>query len=300
MSPIEPINQQLDLSPYNVSHILSVVPGPLPQLYLENFKHFQVEITDEPLSNIIPYLNKCYDFMIDALGREKIHKNSVLVHCAQGESRLVTVVAAFLMKHYGLSRDNAIHAVIRKCPSAMPNDGFIRQLDLYKEMGFEEDSEFPAYRSFVDSLASPDELRERFVSKFSSDSESRPLTFTLRCKRCRHTLASSHHVELHETPDEASKQSLFIKTAANLRRVISREAASVTCSHHFLTEPTAWMKPEMEKQEMDGKLNCPKCDAKVGAYSWKGSRCSCGKWMIPAIHLQTAKVDRVVAKNGEI
>lgn len=297
LSSIEPINQQLDLTQYNISHVLSVVPGPLPELYLENYQRLQVPITDESLSNIIPYLNKCYDFMIDALGPNKAHERSVLVHCAQGESRLVTVVAAFLMKRYGLSRDNAIHAVIRKCPEAMPNDGFLRQLDLFKEMGFEEDNEFPAYRSFVDGLASSDELRERFVAKLSSDHESRPLTFFLRCKRCRHTLASSHHVELHDTPDEDSKQSLFIKTAANLRRVISREAASVSCSHHFLAEPTAWMGPEMDKQEMDGKLNCPKCDAKVGAYSWKGSRCSCGKWMTPAIHLQTAKVDKVIAKD---
>ena len=31
---------------------------------------------------------------------------------------------------------------------------------------------------------------------------------------------------------------------------------------------------------------------KVGAYNWKGSRCSCRKWVTPAIHLQSNRVDQ--------
>ena len=53
------------------------------------------------------------------------------------------------------------------------------------------------------------------------------------------------------------------------------------------------MKQELDKAEMEGKFLCPKCSSKVGGYSWRGSRCSCGKWMVPAIHLQEAKVDYI-------
>ncbi|CAI4383767.1 BAF_collapsed_G0031230.mRNA.1.CDS.1 [Saccharomyces cerevisiae] len=53
------------------------------------------------------------------------------------------------------------------------------------------------------------------------------------------------------------------------------------------------MQPELQgKQELEGKFSCPGCSSKVGGYNWKGSRCSCGKWVIPAIHLQTSKVDQ--------
>lgn len=63
-------------------------------------------------------------------------------------------------------------------------------------------------------------------------------------------------------------------------------------------EPLDWMKDELEKTEIEGRFNCPndKCGAKIGGYDWRGSRCSCGKWVIPGIHLQIARVDEVKSK----
>ena len=116
----------------------------------------------------------------------------------------------------------------------------------------------------------------------------------LRCKRCRQVLALSSQIETHEPPEADSRQAQFIKTAPNSRRIIDVKPASPSCSHYFLTEPLNWMKDELQgKGELDGKFQCPKCNSKVGGYSWKGTRCSCGRWMIPALHVQTAKVDFV-------
>lgn len=93
-----------------------------------------------------------------------------------------------------------------------------------------------------------------------------------RCKGCATTLASSSSLVRHPPADEG------------------------TCQHHFL-EPVEWMRPELELGELEGKLACPKCRKKVGSYLWQGSRCSCGKWVIPSFKLSKAKVDEMASTS---
>jgi dual specificity phosphatase 12 len=59
------------------------------------------------------------------------------------------------------------------------------------------------------------------------------------------------------------------------------------------------MRPELEKEELDGRLECPnpKCGAQVGRYAWQGMRCSCGIWVCPAFSLQKGRVDEVIKKT---
>src|ERR1700733_4423903 len=66
--------------------------------------------------------------------------------------------------------------------------------------------------------------------------------------------------------------------------------ASLTCAHLFL-DPLSWMRPELEKGQLDGRLECPKCKSNVGKYAWQGMKCSCGAWVVPAITIARAKVD---------
>ena len=47
----------------------------------------------------------------------------------------------------------------------------------------------------------------------------------------------------------------------------------------------------VEEGPTEGKLCCPKCDAKVGHFNWVGIRCGCGAWVAPAEDVQSAKVD---------
>jgi hypothetical protein len=39
------------------------------------------------------------------------------------------------------------------------------------------------------------------------------------------------------------------------------------------------------------KINCPKCDNKIGSYNWYGHKCSCLTWVVPAFHIYESKVD---------
>ena len=44
------------------------------------------------------------------------------------------------------------------------------------------------------------------------------------------------------------------------------------------------------------KILCPKCNAKIGSYSWSGQKCSCLTWVAPAFHIYESKVD--LCKNN--
>ncbi|WPK27120.1 hypothetical protein PUMCH_004493 [Australozyma saopauloensis] len=319
LSSFEPIENEVNLKEdYGVTHVLSVLSGLLPS-FLEEYLTFQIDITDEPTSNLIDYLDKAMEFMDealcgDALNSEK-HKGTVLVHCAQGQSRSVAVVIAYLMYKYKLTYKQALHAVKRKVPDAEPNSGFVKQLALFQEMGCKVDPNHSGYRAFIvensleldpsGSLLQQSGFWQRKEPQEASDvppspsnepqkdvGEQEPTAhFKLRCKRCRNVLAQETDVEAHEIPDADSRQSQFIRTVPNSRRIISAVDGSKTCSHYFMKEPIPWMDEELSKQDLEGKFACSKCAAKIGGYSWKGSRCSCGKWMIPALHLQSAKVD---------
>lgn len=327
LSDIIPINDEnLDLhKEYGITSILSVVPGPIPAHitnYNPQYNLLQIPITDETSTNIIehfPETNKFIDsvlFTSEQLAllspkeRPSVkHQGAILIHCAQGCSRSVVILAAYLMFRYHLTLTQAMYAINRKREDAEttdPNESFMEQLQLYQDIAFDMTSD--KYKEWensryieLDSTGSM--LRDAYLEKQAENETSKDLVSEtreesnekvsqLRCKKCRQVLCLTSQLDNHEPPEADSKQGMFIKKAPNSRRIISIQNAASTCSHYFLSEPVNWMKDELVgKGDLEGKFQCPKCMSKVGGYSWRGSRCSCGKWMVPAIHLQSAKVD---------
>ncbi|KAH8928285.1 hypothetical protein BT69DRAFT_578976 [Atractiella rhizophila] len=73
--------------------------------------------------------------------------------------------------------------------------------------------------------------------------------------------------------------------------------SSTLCTSYFLEPFTlSWMDSELEEGKLTGKLICAneKCKAKVGHYDWKGSRCSCGCWIVPGFLIGASRVDEVL------
>ncbi|KAL3295026.1 dual specificity phosphatase [Colletotrichum asianum] len=239
---------------------------------------------------------------------------AVYVHCAMGKSRSVSVVVAYLLwKHpgrFGRSKASteaaqkaslskmdektaagvkqrakeAVEAAVKWVRNtreiAEPNPGFIAQLEMWWAMGCPADVEgHPIYqrwafqREIDESVAAgqaPSRLRfEDEEVKEDGEGEGKKL----RCKKCRRTLATPRFVLEHE-PQQGQAQG--------------------ECGHLFV-EPLSWMREELEKGALEGRLCCPngKCGAAVGRYSWKGFRCSCGGWVAPGFSLQRARVDEV-------
>lgn len=62
------------------------------------------------------------------------------------------------------------------------------------------------------------------------------------------------------------------------------------CKEILFIEPLAWMLDIGKKTQ--GKLNCPKCQSKLGNFTWINScNCPCGKNVSPAFYLVPSKVE---------
>jgi len=88
-----------------------------------------VEIEDHPLANILDAIPRG----LKAIDRAREAKISVLVHCASGISRSVTLCIAWLMLRKGLSLEAALQRVTSVRKAAEPNFGFMQSLRLLDE-----------------------------------------------------------------------------------------------------------------------------------------------------------------------
>lgn len=121
------------LSSYRISHILSVMPDsifrPPPSLLQIQPVRFQISVEDLPFSELAEHLPGTTSWIWNALSSSP--EARVVVHCAEGISRSVSVVAAYLMATQGWAPMQAIDFIKSKRRTANPNFGFIQQLHEY-------------------------------------------------------------------------------------------------------------------------------------------------------------------------
>jgi protein-tyrosine phosphatase len=60
-----------------------------------------------------------------------------------GQSRSVTVALSFIMKQEGVSETDALEAMRVKRSDAKPIGAFLKQLELYHQLGYVVDSDHP-------------------------------------------------------------------------------------------------------------------------------------------------------------
>lgn len=111
-----------------------------PKLPPSGITHLQVDIADHPAADLFSVLPTCLTFLTDALGStwpQDDHSTKphavILIHCASGVSRSVSVAAAFLMTAGSYSLDRAMECIREGRPNASPNLGFQHQLRCLEE-----------------------------------------------------------------------------------------------------------------------------------------------------------------------
>lgn len=95
--------------------ILRCIHGPLPttvseetRASLEEKKALKViEVGDSKDARLDEHFDSCFEFIDTALAQNK----KVLVHCNAGASRSPTIVAAYLIRKYGLTAEEAINHI---------------------------------------------------------------------------------------------------------------------------------------------------------------------------------------------
>ncbi|KAE9393678.1 phosphatases II, partial [Gymnopus androsaceus JB14] len=125
------------LATYHITHILSILPEtvspPDPTILGYMPIRLQINVEDFPFAELAAHLPTTTAFIRDALRANT--EARVLVHCAEGVSRSVSVVAAFLMAQYSWTPSEAVGYVKEKRKVANPNFGFVKQLYEYGREG---------------------------------------------------------------------------------------------------------------------------------------------------------------------
>jgi len=232
---------------------------------------------------------------------------------AMGRSRSTTILIAYLLStNLTLNPQAALDLIRRSRPFADPNSGFVSQLELYHRMLCPSDPDSqPLYqrwlyqRNVEASIAAgmapgAEEIRfgelslaEKVPSK--QDSSARPSS-TWRCRRCRTPLATSEYLLPHAPRALSQPQLASRDLTSSLPSADNNAPLSPACSHLFL-DPLSWMRPELEKGLLSGRLECPnqRCGQNVGRYAWQGMKCSCGEWVVPGITVAKGRVDETKA-----
>ncbi|KAF3006396.1 tyrosine protein phosphatase yvh1 [Neopestalotiopsis sp. 37M] len=328
----------------NITSILSVIKysfqgwGEKAKL----FNHLSIDVDDMEDEDLLAHLPKAVRFIdrgLHATGSEegndgdnqdKKSSGAVYVHCAMGKSRSVTCVVAYLLyKHphrYGgkqfvpsaastaQRRQTSYEAVmgalstVRECRSlAEPNPGFMRQLELWWEMGCPAGSDdavenHPIYQKWLyenklkearDARMAPDADWIRFEDEAEpadDAAEQKTSDKQLRCKKCRRVLANSKFIVDHKGTGQQDGGSNN-----------NNNNEKTECQHIFV-ETLSWMRPYLQDGALDGRLLCPnaKCNAHVGRFDWRGFNCSCKEWVCPAFSLARGRVDEVLARPADM
>lgn len=118
-----------ELKQNGITHILNVTKE-IDNFHPDLFHYKNILLYDLDSSNLLDHWESTFKFIEDA---RKIG-GRVLVHCKMGISRSGSTVCAYLMKQYGWDLEASLSHVQKCRPIANPNDGFIKQLQIYQGM----------------------------------------------------------------------------------------------------------------------------------------------------------------------
>lgn len=110
-----------------ISHILCSA-AELQPVFKNKFKYKHVQANDIPTYNISRHFDSAADFIHEALSEN----GSILVHCAAGISRSVSLALAYYIKHQNKKLHDSLNMIKSRRFIANPNPGFIKQLKEYE------------------------------------------------------------------------------------------------------------------------------------------------------------------------
>ena len=261
----------------HVTHILSVDAKPLPLDTYEGLQYKYVYALDMNSTYLLQHFNECITFIQSA--REQ--GGTVLVHCTYGQSRSATVVLAYVMKALAMTCEDAMTLVMKLKPDIKPNPSFQKQLELFESTEYLSilTDEYKMFRlkSLSERIQGANFNRELLQDTSLLDDpdvdDGSEVESVYKCRKCRRLLFTGKSVLPHDD-----------------HMVLLKEGREATCTHSIFIAPMRWMESMILSGE--GKVNCPKCVAKLGSFKWSGSKCACGRWITPSFHFHPGKVDR--------
>ncbi|KAI0630993.1 hypothetical protein C8Q77DRAFT_1130528 [Trametes polyzona] len=188
------------LKAHNIRSVLTAMRGRVS--ISETFIRHQINIDDTNTSDILQHFVPAITF----IQAELDNGHGVLVHCQAGMSRSVSIVAAYLMVSQGLDPEGALDAIRKVRPDVQPNDGFMRQLEIFYKASFKVSKHNKETRMFylervVNEVMNGDgEVETEMFAKFPYTPSDTPVPTArrrIRCKMCRQELATREHMLDH-------------------------------------------------------------------------------------------------------
>lgn len=237
-----------------------------------------------------------------------------------------------------LSVESALALLREGRPRVEPNEGFIKQLRMYVEMGCpttqSELEKHKIYRRWMNSRNVMDALSVNRAPELehitwrdeeAEDGDDDDLTDEEDEAQRRRREAKEDHPDPEITDPMFSTSGALDANATQppppevdikcrkCRRLLAKSAfiirhlppmhrdptANEACAHIFL-HPLSWMKGALGEGTLDGRLTCPnpRCGANIGKFAWQGLRCSCGGWVTPGFGVGKGKIDEVPVRKG--
>ena len=125
-------NDYEQLKTLGITHIINCAIEH-PNYFPKQFTYLHIQVRDNPSEEISKYFKSTNEFIRSAL----YHNGKVFIHCHAGVSRSSTICIAYLLKQHqqqDLKRILEHVRTIRKVVN--PNEGFLRQLEQYKNSRF--------------------------------------------------------------------------------------------------------------------------------------------------------------------
>ena len=309
------------LDHHRITHIISAGfrSGHFPAT---KYRYLFIDVRDDPTENLLRHLPRATAFIQKALDGG----GCVFVHCVHGQSRSCAVVVACLMRMASKDNNSnddhdpdksLLHQCYQQVEMARPcmavNPGFVSQLEIYRRM---------IRSSCNTTLAPPMSKAHAAFRSFRARSEFEesgkigkwfPLATisavdgsigSYRCSKCRHMLFHDSNIneELTKEDDvELPKSEYWATSAGGLE--YSRSTPIVSgAGHQLLTnsltnalkiEPMDWMQSQMEASSSmgmlirSGKLTCPHCLFKIGAWDWG---CKADAWS--SVFITSSRVEK--------
>ncbi|KAK0405197.1 hypothetical protein QR680_017848 [Steinernema hermaphroditum] len=228
------LRSKRNLSEHQITHVLTISASPInDDKKVEGVSYMFVFALDMLCQDLLGnnLLESTLSFIEDAIEEG----GNVLVHCEAGVSRSVTVVAAYLMRKFEWPVEKAILFVQHARPIAGPNPGFMRQLNVFRAMGYRADPETLAlaqeYRNWcADSGIIPQTGSLDGVQKLDATQNHRR---KFKCRRCREPLF--YDTNLMEHAQEAR---------------FSADFSGAKCSFGYLITPMEWMKLHNNEEKL--------------------------------------------------
>jgi protein-tyrosine phosphatase len=133
------------LKEIGITHIISVIAGFIPP-YPEDFEYLVINALDNLNTDLSKNFEIANEFISKALDENKEEKDEnkekkVLIHCQAGRSRSATILAAYIIKTYGMDVKNILDLLTSKRDIIKPNDSFLIQLQKYYDELYKKDEE---------------------------------------------------------------------------------------------------------------------------------------------------------------